>query len=111
MDKFSSVDSGVIKGFSTRMFRADNVPFRCTVTETITFQECDARPLDDLPSMRVDVSRAYVVFGETEKIVRYATTNRVRIAAGTLQRPIFHFRDYNLIAFFQAYPILAVNRA
>ena len=73
---------GVIKGYSTRVFHADQVAFRCTVTETITYHECDARPLDDLPSMRVDVSRAYVVFGETEMIVRYATTNRIRVSAG-----------------------------
>ena len=61
------------------------MPYSYTVTETITFRECDARPLDDLRNQRMSVERAYVVYGGQEQIVRYATTNRIGITASEFE--------------------------
>ena len=72
----------MIKGYSTRTFSVDGRPYTYTVSETITYKECDANPLSDLPNLRLTVGRAYVVYGETEQIVRYATTNTIGRVAG-----------------------------
>lgn len=78
-EEYRRVGPGVIKLSSAHNYRVDGVPYRFTVDETINFKECPARPLSDLASVRIAVSRNFIVYSEKEQIVRYSQTNKVSL--------------------------------
>ena len=80
--------SGVIRSYSTRSYTIDSIRYRFNVEETIYYQECEAKPFDDVEVMRLTVSRPYVGYNTNDEIVRFATTNRIGRAAGIT---IVHF--------------------
>ena len=57
-------------------------------------QECGSKPLEGLDTQRLVISRPFMVYGDAEEIVRYATTNKMSPAAGefnTLSMGILQF--------------------
>lgn len=76
---------GVIKSISTHTYFVDEVSFTFTVDQTISYDECVhqyADQPDGPPTLRLAVSRNFVVFDEREQIVRYAQTNKIAPLSG-----------------------------
>ncbi len=50
--------------------------------QTINYNECQARPLEGADNVRLHVARTFLIYSETEQIVRYAATHRVTSGGG-----------------------------
>ena len=72
----------MVKSYATHTFLVDQVPYRFTIDQTIRFTECAFREPMVLDTQRLVISRPFVVYGESEEIVRYATTNKMAPAVG-----------------------------
>ena len=75
--------SGLIRSFSDRTYRVNDVASRFTWNQTITFDECtldDARAVRD--TMRVSVSRNFVLYDANDRVVRFAMSNKVGLISG-----------------------------
>lgn len=75
--------SGVVKSYATHTYMVDDVPYRFTIDQTINFKECSGQALDGIGTQKLVISRPFVVYGEAEEIVRYATTNKMSPDVGT----------------------------
>ena len=74
--------SGVIKSYSQHTYRVNDISYRFTVDQTINYNECQARPLEGADNVRLHVARTFLIYSETEQIVRYAATHRVTSGGG-----------------------------
>ena len=75
--------AGVIRSYSDRTYRINEVAKRYTWNQTITFDECtldSARAIRD--TMRVAVTRNFVVYDSNDRVVRYAMSNKVGLVTG-----------------------------
>ncbi|KAI0241926.1 Nidogen-2 [Lamellibrachia satsuma] len=81
-EQYRRVAPGVIKSTATHSYTVDRIPYHLKVEQTITYKECDARPLSNIDSETLSVSRIFVVFNEKEQMLRYATANKVSIGSG-----------------------------
>lgn len=76
---------GTIKSFAARTFRINDIAYRYSWDNTITFDECES---DDSSNgndvMKVIVSRHYVKHNENDNVVRYAMSSKVGIFVGKL---------------------------
>ena len=72
--------AGLIKSYSTHTYRVDGVAYQFTVDQTIKYRECAANPPTDIDNMKLHVTRTFLIYGESEQIVRYAATHRVSTA-------------------------------
>lgn len=79
-EDFRRVKKGTIKSIATHEYSIDDENFSFTVDQTINFKECDAKPLDRLPSHSLTATRTYVSYGEKDEIVRFASINRIAVA-------------------------------
>jgi nidogen (entactin) len=81
-EEYQRTAPGIVKSSATHTFYVDQVPYRFTVDQTIRFTECIWTELPDIDNQRLVISRPFVVYGESEEIVRYATTNKMAPAVG-----------------------------
>ena len=72
--------AGLIKAYSTHTYRVNGVGNQFTVDQTIKYAECEAHPPEDVDAMRLHVTRTFLIYGDSEQIVRYAATHRVSTA-------------------------------
>lgn len=82
-EEYRRVSPGVIKSFSTRTYRMNEVAYKYTWDQTITFNECQHDPsrlISD--SMRLGVTRNFVVYDDQNDVVRYAMSNKIGIMTG-----------------------------
>ncbi len=50
--------------------------------QTINYNGCQACPLEGADNVRLHVARTFLIYSETEQIVRYAATHRVTSGGG-----------------------------
>ncbi|KAK7504328.1 hypothetical protein BaRGS_00004632, partial [Batillaria attramentaria] len=81
-ENYKRLGPGLIKSFSVRTYRVNDVAFRYTWDTTLTYEECDADPSPDLHTMRLAVTRNYVRHNEQDQVVRYAMSNKVSVMSG-----------------------------
>ena len=72
--------TGILQAFTRHRYMVDGVPYHLVVDQTLIFNECEARPLADLPSLRLSVSRTHVVYQEAEELVRFSMVNKMGVA-------------------------------
>lgn len=83
-EEYRRVAPGVIRSYSDRTYRIKEVAKRYTWNQTITFDECtldSARAIRD--TMRVAVTRNFVVYDPNDRVVRYAMSNKIGLVTGT----------------------------
>ena len=88
--------SGLIRSFSDRTYRVNDVASRFTWNQTITFDECtldDARAVRD--TMRVSVSRNFVLYDSNDRVVRFAMSNKVGLISGKKVVVLYQNLDYS----------------
>lgn len=82
-EEYRRVSPGVIKSFSTRTYRLNEVAYKYTWDQTITFKECEHDPSRSISdSMRLGVTRNFVVYDDQNDVVRFAMSNKVGIMTG-----------------------------
>ena len=74
--------TGIIKSTATHTYTVDRIPHQLKVEQTITYKECDARPLVNLDSAQLAVSRIFVIYNDKEQLLRYATANKISDGSG-----------------------------
>ncbi|PVD26094.1 hypothetical protein C0Q70_13762 [Pomacea canaliculata] len=82
-ENYKRVSPGLIKAFSVRSYRVNDIAFRYTWDTTITFVECEADPSVRPDTMRLSVTRNYVVHNDKDQVLRYAMSNKVTVFTGT----------------------------
>ncbi|XP_013386084.1 nidogen-1 isoform X2 [Lingula anatina] len=75
-EEFRRISAGQMRSYSDRVYRLDGVAYRYSVDQTVVYEACEYEP-QDTDSMKLGVSRNFVVYDPKEMIVRYALTNRV----------------------------------
>jgi len=86
-EEYRRTSPGVLKSHSTQTFRVDGTPHRVVIDQTINYQECAAQPLTNVEGVRLSVTRNFVVYSESDQIVRYSQTNKVS-ATGGFEPPV-----------------------
>ncbi|ESO97555.1 hypothetical protein LOTGIDRAFT_208735 [Lottia gigantea] len=82
-ENYKKVAPGVIKSFSTRTYRINEVAYRYTWDQTIYFKECMNDPMKDEGEItQLSITRSFVVYNEQDQVVRYAGSNKVGVYAG-----------------------------
>lgn len=82
-EEYRRVSPGVIKSFSTRTYRMNEVAYKYTWDQTITFKECEHDPSRKISdSMKLGVTRNFVVYDNQNNVVRFAMSNKVGIITG-----------------------------
>ena len=74
----------------------NDVASRFTWNQTITFDECtldDARAIRD--TMRVSVSRNFVLYDSNDRVVRFAMSNKVGLISGKKVIVLYQKLDYS----------------
>ncbi|XP_064599623.1 nidogen-1-like isoform X3 [Liolophura sinensis] len=82
-EEYRRVSPGLVKSSSSRTYRVDDVAFRYSWEQEITYKECtydSTRAYRD--TLRLSVSRNFVVYDPRERIVRYAMTSRISVLTG-----------------------------
>ena len=70
--------TGVIKSFSTHTFRVNSQQYRFTLDQTISFTECRGKPLSNLGTIQLSVSRNFLAYNtDNDNIVRFSQTNKI----------------------------------
>lgn len=82
-ENYKRLARGLIKSFSVRTYRVNDVAFRYTWDTTLTYEECEADPSPPLHTMRVAVTRNYVRHSQQDQVVRYAMSNKVSVMSGS----------------------------
>ncbi|KAK7103484.1 nidogen-like [Littorina saxatilis] len=82
-ENYKRVQPGVVKSFSVRTYRVNDVAFRYTWDQTLSFEECEADPSPSTHTMRLSVSRNFVRHSEKDQVVRYAMSNKVSVMTGS----------------------------
>lgn len=83
-EEYRRVAPGLIRSYSDRTYRINEVASRYTWNQTITFDECtldSARAIRD--TMRVAITRNFVVYDSNDRVVRYAMSNKVGLVTGS----------------------------
>ena len=62
---------------ATHRFQADAEAYEFSLDQTIDYPECSHRPLDEVSTVSIQVTRNFVVYAGTEQIVRFSQTNKV----------------------------------
>ncbi|XP_076463392.1 nidogen-1-like [Babylonia areolata] len=83
VENYKRVGRGLVKSFSVRTYRVNDVAFRYTWDQTLTFEECEADPNPNTHTMRLAVSRNFVRHSENDQVVRYAMSNKVSVLTGS----------------------------
>ena len=73
---------GLVKSFSVRTYRVNDVAFRYTWDQTLSFKECEADPSPRVQTMRMAVTRNFVRHSNKDQVVRYAMSNKVSVMTG-----------------------------
>ena len=60
----------------------NDVAFRYTWDQTISYEECGANPEPIRDTMKLTVSKNFVRHSDKDRVVRYAMTNRIALLAG-----------------------------
>lgn len=81
-DNYKRIEPGLVKSFSVRTYRVNDVAFRYTWDQTISFEECKAHLVPDTQTMKLTVSRNFVRHSNRDQVVRYAMTNRISVMSG-----------------------------
>lgn len=76
-EEYRRVSPGVLKSFGSHSFRADAHTYHFTVDQTIEYTECSYSANAVVESVRIGVTRNFVVYAGTEQIVRFSQTNKV----------------------------------
>ena len=75
--------TGLIRSFSDRTYRVNEVASRFTWNQTITFEECTLDPARAVrDTMRVSVNRNFVLYDVNDRVVRFAMSNKVGLLTG-----------------------------
>ncbi|KAK3092564.1 hypothetical protein FSP39_004468 [Pinctada imbricata] len=82
-EEYQRTAPGVIKSTSSRTFRINDVANKYTWSQTIEFDECQHRPEAVADTMRLSVSRNFVVYDDKNQIVRYAMTNKINLRSSS----------------------------
>ncbi|KAK6191563.1 hypothetical protein SNE40_003218 [Patella caerulea] len=82
-ENFKHVSLGLIKSYSTRTYRVNDIAYRYTWDQIISFKECQNDPQTDVGNtMQLAITRSFVVYNTQDQVVRYAGSNRVGILVG-----------------------------
>lgn len=82
-EEYFKVSPGVIRSRSDRTFRVNNVGRRYTWDQTIAFDECTNDPSrSNRETMRLGVTRNFVIYDPQDRIVRYAMSNKISLMTG-----------------------------
>lgn len=95
-EEYRRPSPGVIKSYSTQTLRVDGTPYQITVDQTINYSECEERPLSDISTIRLNVTRNFVVYSDSEQIVRYSQTNKISTTSGGGGLAILGEMDHDL---------------
>ncbi|KAL5008100.1 hypothetical protein ScPMuIL_013681 [Solemya velum] len=78
-EEYRRVSPGVIKSYSSRTYRVNEIAHKYTWDQTITFKECqqDVDHISD--TMRLSVSRNLVSYDNDNEVIRFAMSNRIRV--------------------------------
>ncbi|KAL8607394.1 hypothetical protein ACOMHN_024419 [Nucella lapillus] len=82
-ENYKRVGPGLVKSFSVRSYRVNDVAFRYTWDQTLTYEECEADPNPRSYTTRLAVSRNFVRHSEKDQVVRYAMSNKVSVRTGS----------------------------
>lgn len=79
-EEYTKVSNGIIRSHSSRSYRLEGnileVPF--TIDQTISYTVCEFEHQDPmLDTMRLKVTRNFIVYDDKEQIVRYAMSNKI----------------------------------
>lgn len=83
-ENYKRTAPGVVKSFVARTYRVNDVAYRYTWDNTISYEECDdGQPRTASDVMRLRVSRHYVKLNPSDQVVRFAMTSKVGVFAGS----------------------------
>ncbi|KAK3595925.1 hypothetical protein CHS0354_032433 [Potamilus streckersoni] len=82
-EEYRRVSTGYIRSHSDRIYRVNNVAFKYTWDQTIHYTECRHDPGRNVTdTMRLSVSRNFVVYDDNDRVVRFAMSNKIGVLTG-----------------------------
>ncbi|ELT91752.1 hypothetical protein CAPTEDRAFT_173985 [Capitella teleta] len=80
--EYTRARAGEIRSRLTHTYRVNGVAKRFSIEQIIRYEECPAKPMDDLPAQRLYTTRNFITYNNDEQVVRFTQTNRVSTAIG-----------------------------
>ncbi|KAJ8309420.1 hypothetical protein KUTeg_014294 [Tegillarca granosa] len=78
------VYTGLIKSYSSRVYRMNDVAYRYSWDQTINFKECEYdNRQQSSDTMRLSVTKNFVVYDDLDMVIRFAMTNKIAVFTGT----------------------------
>ncbi|XP_060577111.1 nidogen-2-like [Ruditapes philippinarum] len=82
-EEYRRVSPGVIRSSSDRTFHVNNVASRYTWDQVINYEECLFDPSqNEEDSQRLSVTRNFVIYDSTDRVVRFAMSNKIQRRTG-----------------------------
>ncbi|CAL1530382.1 unnamed protein product [Lymnaea stagnalis] len=81
-ENYKKTSRGTVKAFVERTYRVNDVAYRYTWDNTITFDECDDGKTLASDVLRLTVNRHFVKHSQQDQVVRFAMTSKVGLFTG-----------------------------
>ncbi|KAK6999593.1 nidogen-2, partial [Biomphalaria glabrata] len=81
-ENFKKTAPGTIKSFVSRNYKVNGLSSRYTWENTITYEECEKGDEDEIGVYPVQVSRHFIKYNATERVIRFVMSSQVGYTAG-----------------------------